>query len=181
MKEENTVTEEIKEEEMPIIEMATDSMGKNLLQTLLDEVKQMQKPYQQMNQLEQKETLRRFNSAIRTQVNAAINSIVANGSPIILADIESITIKNGIKAVLKVSSGSDQKAKQELFGSEGCACLLVINDITNYLKGMADIQPEPNQQLLKLGHEYNEKNSGIDDQDRVEGEKLESSPSNAGL
>ncbi len=135
----------------------SEAVGKDLLQSFLDEVKFLTKPWGATPQTEQKEVLDRWRNRIQENVRRIVNVIASEGRDVIVCDLDSIKIKDGIQAVLKISTGNESGSLNDLYSSTGRACLLMVKDATAHTVGMHDIKPEPDQRAMDLGHEYNPK------------------------
>jgi hypothetical protein len=132
----------------------SEAVGKDLLQSFLDEVKFLTKPWGATPQSEQKEVLDRWRNRIQDNVRRIVNVIASEGRDVIVCDLDSIKIKDGIVATLKISAGNESGSLNALYGSTGSACLLMVKDSTAHTVGMHDIKPEPDQRAMDLGQEY---------------------------
>ena len=68
------------------------------------------------------------------------------------AIIDQLTVKDGIKAVVKVPASS--QGIHDLIDCQGRECLLVIGGAAPYFKGMDAVRGEEDQRALGLGEEY---------------------------
>jgi hypothetical protein len=132
-------------ENFEILGMTAETIGKDLLAALIDEIKQMPSVWQKTPESQQREIIDRLRSRVEYNVKQAVHLINSNGKVCVVADLESVTIKDEIKAVYKVSRGNPIDAMQELFESVNQPCMLVIANSEQYTGGMHEVQPDPDQ------------------------------------
>ncbi len=142
--------------------IASDSMGKDLLAFLVQEFKALQKPWQQLSELEQNEVLDRARFMVETIVHDAISILSGNGWVSVLADIEGIAIKDHVKVTLKVSRGNSEIAMHELYGSRNQPCRVVLCSPEPYTGGMDAIKGEADQRTMDLNAAEGEEDPLID-------------------
>ena len=135
-------------EENTSIEIVEEHMGQQLLEAMLDELKALQDPWDKTPEERQDEALRRLESRIKHLVRESVNTIAAGEWPIIRAQLESVTVKDGVKAVLKAHK--DGQITHDLVDAEGSNVLIVITDSEQYLGGMSEVQGDPDQPELAV-------------------------------
>ncbi len=131
-------------------DIADKQLGAALIDAALTEVKNQQRPWQQMTEDEQRDVLDRITSQVKAAVADTIRLLATSGANHIVCELEQITVKKGAKAVLVIPKGTD--LDQHLLDAVGQPVILVIGP---ELKAAGDIQaprPDPNQQPLPIGN-----------------------------
>jgi len=156
-------------EEKDIREMTADSIGRDILQALVQEIKLMPKSWAELSQAKQDEVIDRLRNRVDYNVKMAVHLIASDNRTTVIGDLESITNKDGIKCTFKVSGNAG--GRHELFDSVGKACLLVVADADEFVGGMNDVKGESDQRAMDLGHEYHDNaGGGMDDNNIVDAE-----------
>ncbi|WP_269769320.1 DNA translocase FtsK [Pseudomonas aeruginosa] len=148
-----TIAEELVDdlaEELPsnITSIAAESLGRDLLQALLQEVRALPDVWQKMSEQRQAAVIERMRATVERTVKHAVKLISAGERPAIDGILESVAIKEGIKATFKVSQFNP--LRHDLIDRTGKVCMLVVADAAEYLEGMDAIQPDPDQNSLAL-------------------------------
>ena len=107
-------------------ELNSDSLVSDVRDVLLDMFRGRQKPWQQMTESEQTETAMQAETAARHLVREAVEIIVAKDRPTIKGILDSIKIKDGILAVVKVSK--DNEHRHALTDCTGSTVMLMVAD-----------------------------------------------------
>ena len=135
-------------DEINPVEVAEETFIGDLVSMALDEIKNVPKSWQELSEVDQGMVIDRLQSRVKTAASQAINIIASNNRPTVLANIESITFKAGIKAVLQVMPQAAHR--HELADAEGCQVMIVIphsEQITENGEGM----PEADSDQPELG------------------------------
>lgn len=140
-------TGEIAEETKNDVFGATSAfVARDLLQSLVLEIKLLQRPWDALPQAEQDEMIERLRKQVLDNVRQALGLIVADERAVMPATVESVTFKDGIKAVLKISKHA--AARHDLADHEGQDLIIVMVDPANYMAGVHDVRGDPNQQEI---------------------------------
>ncbi|GAD62057.1 DNA translocase FtsK [Aquipseudomonas alcaligenes] len=135
------------------IELASETLGHDLLQVLLQEVRALPDVWPKLNEKKQAAVIERFTSVVTRATTHAVKLIAAGGNPTISGILESVAIKEGIKATFKVSQFDPMR--HELIDSQGKVCLLVVANAADHLGGMDQVKPDPDQgELLEDGGNF---------------------------
>ena len=113
--------------------IARESLLGDLMHSMLDEVKAIPDVWQKLPQYKQDQVLARIEGRSRTILGRVVEIIAADARPSIPANVESVTVKDGIKAVLAVSRSSPQR--HDLVDAQGSAVMIVIADAEPYTGG----------------------------------------------
>ena len=156
--------------------MTADTIGKDLLQALVMELKLLPEPWQKLTKKKQDDIIDRLRNRVETNVKMAVHMLAAEGRTVVAGDLDQITIKDGVKAVVKFGTGAANL--HELYEVAGKSVLVVVANAADHTGGMNDVQGEDDQRAMDLGHEYHDNDGGgmdgaANDGDVIEGEVLE--------
>jgi hypothetical protein len=150
--------------------MTADTIGKDLLGALVSEIKLLPDPWQKLSKAKQDDVIDRLRARVQSNVKMAVHMLAAEGRVTIAGDLDQITIKDGVKAVVKFGTGAPNL--HELYDVAGKAILLVVANAADHTGGMDEIRGESDQRAMDLGHEYdpNGDGKGMNDGDVVDAE-----------
>lgn len=126
-KEIESVSEKVSQEE---VDLAADTLTGDIRDALLDNIKNMQKPWQQLTENQQKGVAIAVEDMAKNVVRKAVTIIAKQGRTVIQASLEKITIKDGIKAEVALSQFSEHR--HALCDSQGKAVLIVVADAEEF-------------------------------------------------
>jgi ribosome modulation factor len=151
--------------------MTADTIGKDLLQALVMELKLLPDPWPKLSKKKQDDIIDRLRNRVETNVKMAVHMLAAEGRTVVAGDLDQITIKDGVKAVVKFGTGAANL--HELYEVAGKSVLVVVANAADHTGGMNDVQGEDDQRAMDLGHEYHDNDGGgMDDGEVIEGEVL---------
>lgn len=154
--------------------MTADTIGKDLLGALVAEIKLLPDPWQKLSKAKQDDVIDRLRARVESNVKMAVHMLAAEGRVTIAGDLDQITIKDGVKAVVKFGTGAANL--HELYDVAGKAILLVVANAADHTGGMNEITGEADQRAMDLGHEYHDNDGGGMDEagtgDVINGEVL---------
>lgn len=152
--------------------MTADSIGKDLLSALVAEIKLLPDPWPKLSKKKQDDVIDRLRARVESNVKMAVHMLAAEGRVTIAGDLDQITIKDGVKAVVKFGAGAENL--HQLYEVSGKAILLVVANAADHTVGINDIVGETDQRAMDLGHEYkpNSDGEGMGKGDAIEGEVL---------
>jgi ribosome modulation factor len=152
--------------------MTADSIGKDLLSALVAEIKLLSDPWPKLSKKKQDDVIDRLRARVESNVKMAVHMLAAEGRVTIAGDLDQITIKDGVKAVVKFGAGAENL--HQLYEVSGKAILLVVANAADHTVGINDIVGETDQRAMDLGHEYkpNSDGEGMGKGDAIEGEVL---------
>ncbi len=155
--------------------MTAETIGKDLLSALIDELRLLPKPWIQLPQDKQNDVIDRLRKRVETNVGMAVHIITGANRTTVLGKLDQITSKNGIKAVFTIDKNT--AGRYELLDAEGQDCLIVLDGAESYTCGMESVTGEPDQRAMDLGREYHEDDGGSMDEfngaDVTDGEVIE--------
>lgn len=92
----------------PEVQIAEPTFLGDLMEMVLQELKLVQKPWQELSERQQKEILFRIERQAKAMTRKAIAILAAGDHTTVKAAVDSVTFKDGAKAVLKSVIGSGQ-------------------------------------------------------------------------
>ncbi|EOD1580067.1 TPA: DNA translocase FtsK, partial [Pseudomonas aeruginosa] len=128
--------------------MTADTLGKSLLQGLIQELRIMPDCWQKLPEAKQQDIIDRLERQVRNAATIAIHTIAGGDRDTVYGKLESFTAKDKVKAVFTVSPSSPNQ--EQLFGAVHQDCLLVIGGAAEFLDGMKDVKADPDQNPLDL-------------------------------
>lgn len=154
------------EQPQDIREMTADSIGRDILQALVQEIKLLPKPWASMTKKKQDDVIDRLRARVDHNVKMAVHLIASDNRTTVVGDLESFTVKDGIKAQFKISQNSE--GRHQLSDAVGHACLIIIASADAHTGGMDDVQGESDQRAMDLGKEYTDQDGGGMDDDVID-------------
>jgi len=141
-----------------LLSMTSETLGRDLLQALVQEIKLLPDVWTKIAKAQQDDVIDRLRNRVETNVKMAVHLISAEGRTVVAGDLDQITIKDGVKAVVKFSSATPNL--HDLYEASGKAVLVVVANPAQHTGGMDEVRGEADQRAIDLGHEY--KPSGAD-------------------
>lgn len=138
--------------------MTADTIGKDLLQALVMELKLLPEPWPKLTKKKQDDIIDRLRNRVETNVKMAVHMLAAEGRTVVAGDLDQITIKDGVKAVVKFGTGAANL--HELYEVAGKSVLVVVANAADHTGGMNDVTGEDDQRAMDLGHEYHDNDGG---------------------
>jgi ribosome modulation factor len=153
-----------------VLSMTAESVGRDLLQALVQEIKLLPDVFQKLSKAKQDDVIDRLRDRVEHNVKFAVHLVASEGRTVVAGDLDQITIKDGVKAVVKFSSAAPNL--HELYESSGKAVLVIVANPAAHTGGMDEIKGEADQRGLDLGHEYkpDSDGDGMDGGAVIEGE-----------
>ena len=158
-------------ENQDIRNMTADTIGKDILGALLAELRLLPKPWEQLAKSKQDDVIDRLRKRVETNVKMAVHLLASDGRTVVAGALEQITIKDGVKAVVKFGAGAPNL--HDLFDVAGKEVLVVVANAADYTGGMSDFEGEADQRGMDLGHEYHDNDGGGMDGESVQGDVIE--------
>lgn len=157
------------EQPRDIREMTADTIGRDILQALVQEIKLLPKPWGALPKAKQDDVIDRLRDRVDYNVKMAVHLIASHGRTVVQGDLDQVTIKDGAKIVIKIGRGAE--SLHELYDAQGRAVLIVVAAAEDHTAGMDDVRGEDDQRAMDLGHEYHDNDGGgMDDDDIVDAE-----------
>lgn len=125
------------------LNMTAQTIGKDILAAVVQEMKLMPDVWQKLSEGKQHDVIERLASRVDHNVKMAVYLIASDGRIVVAGDLEQITIKDGVKAVVKF--GSNAPNLHHLYESSSKSVLVVVANPSDHTVGMDEVQPDPDQ------------------------------------
>lgn len=125
-----------------------ESVGTHLLRALYEEITNLRTVWVVTPQQQQQEILDRLQDAVSHAVSIAVRRLATGGFENIVAQIDSLTIKDEAKAVLMLPRGTQEL--HTLADRVGSKAIIVFADAKEYTDGMHVISAQDDQPSLPL-------------------------------
>lgn len=128
--------------------IAAETMVGDLMALVTDELKNAPDVWQKLGEVEQQQMIDRIRTRVQTAVGECVRIIATEDFTRIRASIDSIAVKDGIKAVLTLSRHDPKR--HDLVDAQGSGVFIVLADAEAFGGGAFDVKPDPDQQALTL-------------------------------
>lgn len=144
----SAVKEDVKDDE---IQLAADTLVGDLRDAVIGKIKTLKKPWEKMSESEQRDTVQQVTNACTHLTKRTVELIAKNGRHTINATLESFTVKDGVKAVIKAPT--TEEAILQLTQAQGHPILLVASASAQYEgeRAPAKLDPDQSDMIAKLG------------------------------
>lgn len=130
------------------VQFASETLTGDVRDALLGQIRALQKPYARCGQSEQQDIIDHAAQVARNLVEGAVSLIAAHGRNVIHATVDSLNVKDGIKAVVKCANV--QSSLVELGDAVGKTVFLVVADRDSFTGERAPVGAAPDQQVMPL-------------------------------
>lgn len=149
-----------------LLNMTAETIGKDLLGALVQEIKLLPDIWPKMSQSKQNDVIDRLHNRVENAVRMAVHIIASNNQVVVDGDLEQITIKDGAKAVIKINQNHPNFLG--LCGAQGKSVLVTVASAAEFTGGMDEVRGESDQRAMDLGQEYtDEDGDGMGQDDAV--------------
>lgn len=151
-----------KEQSPDFRQMTADTIGKDLLGALVQEIRLLPDVWPKLPKAKQDDVIERLRKRVEENVAMAVFTIAAQNRTVVAGSLEQITIKDGVKAVIKFGVKSPNLDGPYEAASDGNDVLVVVAGAKDYIGGMNEIKGDEDQRNidLDLGHEYHDNDGG---------------------
>ncbi|RKR46269.1 cell division protein FtsK [Paraburkholderia sp. BL17N1] len=132
--------------------MTADTVGRDILQALVLELKLLPEVWTKLSEAKQNDIIDRLRARVQANIAMAVHTLASAGRTVVAGDLDQITIKDGVKAVIKF--GANAPSLHELYDAQSKAVLVVVASAGDHTTGMDDVKGEGDQRGLDLGGEY---------------------------
>lgn len=133
---------------VPTDEIAAETMHGDLMAIVLDEIKALPDVWQKLGEQEQDDVIDRVKRRTESVIARCVEMLATKGFTRIAAKVDSVTVKDGIKAVLTLSQLA--AARHELVDAQGQTAYIVLADTEAFGGGTEEHKAEPDQGALTL-------------------------------
>lgn len=141
-------------------QMTADTVGKDLLGALVTEIKLLPDVWPKMSKKKQDDVIDRLRSRVEDNVRMAVYTIASSNRTVVAGNLDQITIKDGVKAVIKFGMHSQNLEGLYEAASDSKSVLVVVADAGEFTQGINQVAGEDDQRAMDLGHEYNDNDGG---------------------
>ncbi|MHB0820093.1 cell division protein FtsK [Stutzerimonas stutzeri] len=128
--------------------MTADTLGRSLLEGLIQEIRIMPNVWQKLPEKKQTEIIERLERQVRNAATIAVHTISGGERETVYGKLESVAVKDKMKAVLVVNPNSPHK--HDLLDAVNQDCLIIIGGAGDFLHGTDEVQADPDQNPLDL-------------------------------
>lgn len=127
-------------------DIAADTMKGDLRDMLLDRIKNLPKPWQQMTEQQQKDMVWSIERAVEGAITQAVEIIAADKRPVIKATLEKCTVKDGIDATLKLSKHDPQR--HSLIDATGATVMIAVASADDFMGEREPAKTDPDEPVF---------------------------------
>lgn len=131
---------------LDVTELGLSTLSGDLRDAALDWIRTLSRPWSGLVEHEQREVIDSVSKQADALVRQAVDMIAAQGADVIVASIESVTVKDGIKATIKCQKTEDDLVALGM--AEGSTVRLVVLDAADFQGEREPAEPEPDQAEL---------------------------------
>lgn len=124
------------------LELTRDRLAADLTDALLTEIQQQPRSWPQLGQQAQQDVIDRATARCTHLVTEAVRIIASDGRQTLVADVDSVTAKDGIKVVLKIDGHAE--GRHELMDSTGSQVLVILGG-SDFIGAPPQTQAMPDQ------------------------------------
>jgi hypothetical protein len=129
------------------IEVASETMLGDLTKFVLEEIRAIPDVWQKLPEMKMQIVIDRVEKRCRKMIDEMVRLVSTGDAPSIVATLESVTMKDELKATLKMSRGAERR--HELVDAQGSQVLVVMPRAFD--GGAGTVKPDPLQIQLTLG------------------------------
>ena len=123
------MTTEAEVAEKSAVDLAREYLMGELMSAATRQLRSLEKPWLRLPEEQQKRVLREVQDDVQKSVRAAVELIASDARTRFRAGVESVTFKDGVKAVLTMAN---TEASHELADTAGSSVLVVIENPSRY-------------------------------------------------
>lgn len=121
-----------------------ETLGRDLLALIIGELRTQPNHWMRMDQEEQGKALERIKDRVRSAVIDCSSILMSTNFPMVKAELESVTIKDGVRISLAMAPADPNR--HQLYDAKGKQCLLVLGDAETWLERMEEVKAMSDQQ-----------------------------------
>lgn len=157
--------------------ITAETAGKDLLGALVTEIKLLPDVWQKLPKAKQDDVIDRLRKRVDDNIKMVVYTLAAQNRVVVAGNLDQITIKDGVKAVVKFGIHAPNLDGLYEAASDAKAVLVVVADAADYTQGMDEVRGEDDQRGIDLGHEYHDNDGGgMDDKDITDAEEVKELP-----
>lgn len=131
------------------LQMTADRIGEKILAGLVQEIRILPDCWQKLSENKQADVIDRLESQVRNAVTLAVHMIASAERKTAYGKLESVAIKDKMKAVLVINQASP--CRHELLDAVEQDCLIILGGADEHMGNIGGaVQPDPDQSPLDL-------------------------------
>lgn len=134
------------------IEIAAETMLGDMMQLVIGEMRALPNVWEKLSQDRQDEVIGRVQKRCADAVRQCVQMIATSGRTAIPGALDSVTVKDGIKAVVKLSMTDPNR--HELIDACGRGVIVIVADAAEFAGGADEIKGEPDQREMDIGRAH---------------------------
>ena len=131
--------------------IAKETLTGDLRDAALDWIRLLKKPWPQLSEDEQRDVIESITKQAIAAATKAVEVIVADGKRVIAAEVDSVTVKDGLKAVVKCLKTEDNLVFLGM--AEGARVQIVAADVEPFVGEREPAEAQPDQRGMFDGGE----------------------------
>jgi hypothetical protein len=136
-------------EPLEIIHLTADTLGRDMLDLLVEELRGMKKGWDQHTSSDQQYLIDRLKGKVRNVIAEGLQVLFRGHYPACPATLDSIQVKRGLQIKLKIAKGA--RSWHDVIEAEGQQVLLVMADPETFAERMDEIRARADQKELFQG------------------------------
>ncbi len=131
------------EEVKKILGMTAETVGKDLLGALVQEIKLLPDVWVKLSESRQEDIIDRLRKRVSANVQTAVHMIQGRGRMVVKGELEQVAIKDDVKATLRFSQAAANI--NELYLTTGKPVMVILSGSEEFTGGMDEVKPMPDQ------------------------------------
>lgn len=131
------------------VAIAAETMLGDLMQLVIGELRAMPDVWQKLSEARQGDVIERVEKQCRDAVRQCIQIIATRGHTAIPGTLDSATVKDGIKAVVKIALTDPHR--HDLIDATGRSVIVIVADAAEFSGGSGEVKPDPQQPEFNMG------------------------------
>lgn len=127
-------------------ELAAATLTGDVRDAILDQIRNLQSPWQKAPEAVQEAIIESISKTAEHLVRECVKLVASAGRKVITGNLDQIVVKDGIKAVVKLSKSDPYR--HELMDSQGQAVLIVVADPEEFTGSKDDAKADLDQPNL---------------------------------
>ena len=125
---------------------AASGLAAQVTETLLDEIRALDKPWHQIPEAQQAVAIARLSDRVANAMTNAVSVLAAKGHKGVICNLFSVTFKDGVRGIITVGPGSDMRHELADYATKDC--VLVLADPAVFMEGLENVKPDADQPNL---------------------------------
>jgi hypothetical protein len=134
------------------VDDVAETIGRDLLLAIVTELKTLKKPFEDLDERGQSDSIMRCTTAVRAQLSRGFSLIVGGGFAHAPATLEKVAFTpKGVQGTVSLAPASEYR--HALSDHAGHGVIIVLASVENYLQRMNEVRAEKDQPQLNFGQD----------------------------